>query len=452
MPNSEPSVAASQAASPDPKQMELLRKAVVCLEKRLRECTAVVAAREVELTQAKLDCADLPAVRQRLEEALAARHALELQVHQWQRSAATARGQAEDARRQQKSAQATAASARVEQQRQAEHVAQLRADSEALQLDEVRVRGQAKVLTDQVQQLELANGSLRLDNQAHAAKLKAAYEREGQLLAELGEMQAQLRQERKQRNQRSQLAVAQTPATECPASSACAAAGPSGGLEGMHRSLFFAAAAELTRGYSAKLEHAEQRAGQLEARLAAMTGTVQELQEGEAALRGKLQAAQAHCSREGEVTAALLDTNLHLHETVVALLGQGQATVQPAEAQHMASPASEPCKEAKQRRQSQDQQASESVHKKVMWRAAPKQGAIQAALRLSAEHRHLLASQRHMAAELQRMARSLVAAPARQQLTVLRQHAQLQQEMVHVAAQLEETVRQLTATRQAGLI
>jgi hypothetical protein len=298
----------------------------------------------------------------------------------------------------------------------------------------------------------------------------------------------------------------------------------------MHRSLFFAAAAELTRGYSAKLEHAEQRAGQLEARLAAMTGTVQELQEGEAALRGKLQAAQAHCSREGEVTAALLDTNLHLHETVVALLGQGQATVQPAEAQHMASPASEPCKEAKQRRQSrkvaggrhslrsatpiaacqhtseasrsaggceavrvtvqlskqsqraqgerqqpvhsglqaasnarcsaalspacqpEDQQASESVHKKVMWRAAPKQGAIQAALRLSAEHRHLLASQRHMAAELQRMARSLVAAPARQQLTVLRQHAQLQQEMVHVAAQLEETVRQLTATRQAGLI
>lgn len=355
--------------------------------------------------------------------------------------------------------------------------------------------------------------------------------REGQLLAELGEMQAQLRQERQQRNQRSQLAVAQTPATECPASSACAAAGPSGGLEGMHRSLFFAAAAELTRGYSAKLEHAEQRAGQLEARLAAMTGTVQELQEGEAALRGKLQAAQAHCSREGEVTAALLDTNLHLHETVVALLGQGQATVQPAEAQHMASPASEPCKEAKQRRQSrkvaggrhslrsatpiaaacqhtaeasrsaggceavrvtvqlskqsqraqgerqqpvhsglqaasnarcsaalspacqpEDQQASESVHKKVMRRAAPKQGAIQAALRLSAEHRHLLASQRHMAAELQRMARSLVAAPARQQLTVLRQHAQLQQEMVHVAAQLEETVRQLTATRQAGLI
>ena len=162
---------------PPNSQNELLRKAVVSLEKKLRESTERVATLQEQVAQRQQEVAELPAVRGRLAEALATRDALDQQVEQWQRTAAQARGEVEDARRQLERTQAAVQAAEAAQQRVAEQAAQLRTGGEALQLEEARARGQAEMLAQQVQQLEAANGSLRLDNQAHAGKLKAAYER-----------------------------------------------------------------------------------------------------------------------------------------------------------------------------------------------------------------------------------------------------------------------------------
>ncbi|EFN57796.1 hypothetical protein CHLNCDRAFT_143154 [Chlorella variabilis] len=401
---------------PPNSQNELLRKAVVSLEKKLRESTERVATLQAQVAQRQQEVAELPAVRGRLAEALATRDALDQQVEQWQRTAAQARGEVEDARRQLERTQAAVQAAEAAQQRVAEQAAQLRTGGEALQLEEARARGQAEMLAQQVQQLEAANGSLRLDNQAHAGKLKAAYEREGELLAEVAELQAQLRREQaKQRGGDFCVGSAVAPTAAAMGSSSssgngqssdCPAAAASGpcSLEQMHRGLFLAAAAELTRGFTAQ---ADRKAGELEQRLAAMCGAVERLRRQQGELRADLGEAQARCGREAEMARELLATNLLLHETVAALMERGTTA---------------------------------------------RQAAVKAALSLSGEHRELLVYQKALAAELQQVASSLAVAETGKQLALLRHHAQVQGELRGVAAQLEDRVLRLTALRQAGLV
>lgn len=80
------------------------------------------------------------------------------------------------------------------------------------------------------------------------------------------------------------------------------------------------------------------------------------------------------------------------------------------------------------------------------------EGAVEAALALSSEHRKLLAYHKAVAGELQRVTSGLAVAPAAKQLALLRQHAELQAEMQVVAQQLEDKLAQLSALRRVGLL
>ena len=162
---------------PNAQDGDLLKRAVVSLERKLRESQQAVAALQKEVDVLRQETQELPAVRGRLAEALAGRGDLQGQADRWQRQAMQAQAVAEEAQRQRDRAQAAQAAAEAAQEQAAAKAAEWRADSEALQLGEARARGQAQVLEEQVQQLEAANSELRQDNRQHAAKLREAYER-----------------------------------------------------------------------------------------------------------------------------------------------------------------------------------------------------------------------------------------------------------------------------------
>ncbi|KAL4425532.1 hypothetical protein ABPG75_009548 [Micractinium tetrahymenae] len=307
---------------------DLLKRAVVSLEKKLRESTSTVAALQRELQDARQQAAELPAVRARLAEVTAGQAAAEEQAQQSARSAVAAQVAAEDAERQRDRAAREAGDAEEAAARQAAAADRWRGDAEQLRMEAARARGQAELLEQQVQQLEACNAGLRQDNQQHAAKLKEAYEREGELLAEVAQLQAQLRRQQGAR-----------PAASGPASSSTApavqasvhvngslSAPPSGSMEHMHRELFLAAAQQLTAEFSSKVEQAERRASQLERQLEGLARPAALLQRQVGELRAELQAAQEQCSKEQEAAAALLEANLRLHETVLLLVEQGSGT------------------------------------------------------------------------------------------------------------------------------
>lgn len=165
---------------------ELLKKAVVSLEKKLRDSAAVVTELQGKLRSAQADAAELPAVRGRLAEAQGARSAAEEQAERCQRELASARAAVEDVQRQRERADEAAAEAAEVAARQATAAERWRVDAEALRLEAARARGQAEMLEQQLQQLEACNAGLRQDNQRHAAKLKEAYERCGGLRRFMG--------------------------------------------------------------------------------------------------------------------------------------------------------------------------------------------------------------------------------------------------------------------------
>jgi chromosome segregation ATPase len=162
---------------PNAQDGDLLKRAVVSLERKLRESQKAAAALQREVDVLRQETQELPAVRGRLAEALARRGDLQGQADRWQRQAVQSQAEAEEALRQRDRAQAAQAGAEAAQEQAAAKAAEWRADSEALQLGEARARGQAQVLEEQMQQLEAANSGLRQDNQQHAAKLREAYER-----------------------------------------------------------------------------------------------------------------------------------------------------------------------------------------------------------------------------------------------------------------------------------
>lgn len=149
---------------------QLLGKAVVALEKRLRDSTALVSELEADLAEARHQSAELPAVRQSLADSQAARDTLEQELQRRQHALKQAVCEAEEACDQGRKAQAAVQAADSLLQ-------QARADAEALRIEGSRARGEADVLSEQVQQLEAANGSLRQDSKVQAAQLRAAYER-----------------------------------------------------------------------------------------------------------------------------------------------------------------------------------------------------------------------------------------------------------------------------------
>ena len=187
--------------------------------------------------------------------------------------------------------------------------------------------------------------------------------REGELLAEVADLQAQLR-----RGQ-ARSGTASSSGATAPGPPAAASTGTEAcGMEQAHRQLFMAAAQQLTKEYTARVEQAslsasaaplptyagaesapsaaltstnsrpccvypypaccslqaECRAGQLEERLAGMESTMEQMQQQGSELRAGLQAAQAQCSQEQAAAASLLATNMRLHETVMQLMEQEQ--------------------------------------------------------------------------------------------------------------------------------
>ena len=156
---------------------ELLRRAVVAIEKKLRESVATATALQGELRAAREEAADLPEVRLRLADAVAARDAAQEAADRWRREAALSREAVEDAQRlQQRAAEATQATEAAVAE-SAAAAQRWRADAEAATLEGARAHGQAELLEHQVAQLETANSELRSDNQQNAAKLRQAYER-----------------------------------------------------------------------------------------------------------------------------------------------------------------------------------------------------------------------------------------------------------------------------------
>lgn len=123
------------------------------------------------------DAADLPGVRARLAEQLASCRQAEAAAGQLRRELAQAQAAAEEAKSQRDAARAAAQQAAADAEEQRTAVAAWRTDVEAASLQVARAVGRAELLEAQVQQLEGANAGLRMDNQAHAARLKAAYER-----------------------------------------------------------------------------------------------------------------------------------------------------------------------------------------------------------------------------------------------------------------------------------
>lgn len=158
-------------------ESRLLKAAVVSLEKKLRESQAVVAALQQQVADLRRERDDLRVVRGRLAETLAAKTAAEDQVEQLRRELKRSQAVAEDAQRHLNAAGAAAEAAAAAEAERAAAAAVWRADGEAATLEGARATGRAKVLAAQVQQLEAANAGLRFDNQAHATRLKEAYER-----------------------------------------------------------------------------------------------------------------------------------------------------------------------------------------------------------------------------------------------------------------------------------
>ncbi len=199
--------------------------------------------------------------------------------------------------------------------------------------------------------------------------------REGELLAEAAQLQAQLQQLQAPRpagrgptcGGSSTEQAAQGPALSGIPSSAP----PLSSMELMHRELFLAAAQQLTAEFSAKVEQvgacgtesnfghrlysmpldlpaaaargppcrspgssshcpclvqAEQRATQLERQLAGLTVPAEQLQRQVGELRAELAAVHDQCSKEQEAAAWLLQANLRLHETVQVLAEQGMGS------------------------------------------------------------------------------------------------------------------------------
>ncbi|KAI7841325.1 hypothetical protein COHA_004944 [Chlorella ohadii] len=483
---------------------ELLRRAVVALERKLREAQTAAAGLERELAAAQAAVADLPSVRAALQHSRAAAEEQQRRADGLARELAGARADAAEAGQQRDRARAALEAEQAADDERCRAAAQRRAEEAAAAQELARARGQAEVLAAQVQQLEGANAMLRQDNRQHAEHLRQAFEREGELLAELAELQAKLRAGGTSSRSRlqPQSTAGAVPGAEAGAAGyaagvptaaastegctikAITARAPArcgsldGGGEAQMEQLLMAAAQQLTQEYTARLAQAEGRAGQLKQQLQALGATTEQLQREADRQAAAAAAARDEAAQERQAAQALLDNNLRLHEAVAQLMEDGlgwssgladggtdsfsTADVEPVERvqsrggagdvrtqrarmeQRTVQLAHAPPVPA--RKQQQQAQATPAVD------PAARQAAVRAALALSAEHRELHSCYRAVAEELRQVACDLAAARGSRQLALLRQHAALQQEQRDLAQQLEDTVVQLAALKRAGVL
>ena len=476
----------------------LLRKAVTSLEKKYREAQEASAAREAEAQRANAAAEQAAAAA---AQQCAASHA-EVVAAVQQRDAA----------------QAAAREAQAVATQQTAQAGRCRAECEDWQAGEARALGCKALAEEQVRQLEAANRALREDNLKHAARLKEAYQRyastadptpspmlisarlaplcrEGELLAQAAELQAQMRR----------LAP---PAAARPALCQPGGTGPSAGAEtALEQGLLLATAQQMAANFAARADQvgcameachchlagpcraapvacnpsacmrrtqAERQARQLEQQLAKEAEQAQQLQRQQeerqqqqaaevAELRGELQAARAQCAQEQQAARELLESNMRLHETVVTLVQQAAGATLAPQARSAAARAGPSARQTcgshlaaarslPPRRQAapapKDQQAlAAATH------SARQKAAVRAALALAAEHRGLLercqaaaAALRHHAAEV------LPSAGAGAQLHLLRQQGQMQRELQGLSARLDDKAVQLMALRQSGML
>lgn len=158
-------------------EQDLLKRAVVALERKLRESQVAAAGLERDLAAARAGAADLPAVQAALADARAAAQEQQRRAEGLARELAAARTEALGASQQRDRTQAALDAAQAAEDERCRGRAQRRAEEEAAALELARARGQAEVLAAQVQQLEAANAGLRQDNRHHAERLRVAFER-----------------------------------------------------------------------------------------------------------------------------------------------------------------------------------------------------------------------------------------------------------------------------------
>lgn len=158
-------------------ERELLKRAVVALERKLRGAQSVSVGLERELEAVRAAAADLPSVQAALQQARAAAAEQQQRADSLARDLAGAKADAAEAAQQRDRARAALEAAQTADEERCHAAAQRRAEEQAATQELAMARGQAEVLAAQVQQLEGANAALRQDNQQHAERLRQAFER-----------------------------------------------------------------------------------------------------------------------------------------------------------------------------------------------------------------------------------------------------------------------------------
>lgn len=156
---------------------ELLRKAVVSLERKLGEKAQALAAAEAEGVRLRSERERCQARLAEQQAAAAEAAALRRQLAGGNAELQRLREEGERLRAGCGAAEARAAEAAAAQERLAAQLAQWKADREAAEVGCIRARSEQQVQAALVVQLEAANEALRLNLWEQSARLQQAYER-----------------------------------------------------------------------------------------------------------------------------------------------------------------------------------------------------------------------------------------------------------------------------------
>lgn len=151
--------------------------------------------------------------------------------------------------------------------------------------------------------------------------------REGELLAEVAELRAQLRTAcSSSAAAPAPLALCAIPFAASAGSQAAAGAAGSDSLQQLgHDDLLLAAAQQLAREADARVDRAERRAQQLEQELQHTAAAAERLRADAAEQAARLEAARGECSSERQAAQELLAANMRLQAAVAALMEQAEA-------------------------------------------------------------------------------------------------------------------------------
>ncbi|GAB4816715.1 hypothetical protein N2152v2_003761 [Parachlorella kessleri] len=446
----------------DPPCQDLLRKAVVSLEKKLQE-----RAQQLAEALKERDALLQEQERWRRDHTQLAQANTDLEQLQQDSDAKGAklrrlRQQVEDLDGAGSRLQARVSELEATNARLAGQLEQWKADREAAEVGCIRAVSQQQVQAATVQQLEAANEALRLDLHGHSAKLQQAYEREAQLLTEIGRLKEDHRKKAAEPHTVSPPPVKEEVKPSCNNEK----------LENLHRDLFMAAAQHLLKQFTAKVAQEEDRAATLCTRLQEAESQFVHLASQNQSLQSRLNDMTSQCRLEEQTARKLLASNMHLHENMLHLMEQAAASV-AANAQSKApartGPMPDPSPTASRgwlgSRQgcSPGDAAAAVLAGPGCGTAGPlgrcqhgdtaRTAAVDAALAISTEYKELHDYYKAVVAEVRRVGSCLTVAYGQAQKQQLaKQHSELQKELWDVAEQLETKVSQLTALKHAGLL